>query len=316
MKDFLNVLTREEIASLKLRSLYAKYGYAQYKMSKFEAYDLYVKNKDFLVSDNVITFTDTDGTLLALKPDVTLSIIKNSRADEDLKVYYNENVYRVSKGTRTFKEIMQVGVERFGDLDNTAIAETLFLAAQSLNCISPNNILEISCLDIVAGVLNAFSFDEASKKEIFSCLGDKNIQGVHAICENNNLSLNQTEIVQKLVTLYGSIDNVLDKLSAFFVDGNTTKTVNNFINLLLCLKELGVGDKICVDFSVVNNMKYYNGIAFKGFIDGIPTGILSGGQYDRLMRQMNKTLQAIGFAVYLDELDRLPTSKETVRLGV
>ncbi len=316
MNDFLNVLTREEAASLKLRSLYAKYGYAQYKMSKFEAYDLYVKNKDFLVSDNVITFTDTDGSLLALKPDVTLSIIKNSRADEDLKVYYNENVYRVSKGTRTFKEIMQVGVERFGKLDNVAIAETLFLAAQSLNCISPNNVLEISCLDIAAGVLNAFSFDEASKKEVFACLGDKNVQGVCDVCKNNNLSFEQTEIVQKLVTLYGSIDNVLDKLSAFSVDENTTKTVNRFIDLLLRLKELGVSEKICVDFSVVNNMKYYNGIAFKGFIDGIPTGILSGGQYDRLMKQMNKTLQAIGFAVYLDELDKLPDPKETASVGV
>ena len=75
------VLKEEERIALELRSLYKKYGYLPYKMSKFEEYDLYVANKEFLISDGVITFNDTDGKLLALKPDVTLSIIRNS-ADE------------------------------------------------------------------------------------------------------------------------------------------------------------------------------------------------------------------------------------------
>ena len=52
-------------------------------------------------------------------------------------------------------------------------------------------------------------------------------------------------------------------------------------------------------------MNYYNGIVFKGFVNGVPTGVLSGGQYDRLMRKMGKRSDAIGFAVYLDQLERL-----------
>ena len=72
------LLESDEQAIFKLRSLYKSFGYSKYKMSKFEEYDFYVRNKDFLVSDNIITFTDTDCRLMALKPDVTLSIIKNS----------------------------------------------------------------------------------------------------------------------------------------------------------------------------------------------------------------------------------------------
>ena len=107
------VLKSEEHVMLELRALYKKYGYSQFKMSKFEEYDLYVRNKDFLVGDGVITFTDTDGKLLALKPDVTLSIIQNSKDMPGVtqKVYYNENVYRISGSTHTFKEIMQTGLE-------------------------------------------------------------------------------------------------------------------------------------------------------------------------------------------------------------
>ena len=118
----LSVVKNDERAIFNLRSLYEEYGYSRYKMSKFEEYDLYVRNKDFLVSDNIITFTDTDGKLMALKPDVTLSIIKNSLDTTSVsKVYYNENVYRVSKGTHSFKEIMQVGLECIGNIDEYCI---------------------------------------------------------------------------------------------------------------------------------------------------------------------------------------------------
>ena len=91
------LLKSEEKAIFNLRSLYKKYGYSPYKISKVEEYELYVRNKDFLVSDRVITFNDTNGKLLALKPDVTLSIIKSGEDTEGVKqkVFYNENVYRV-----------------------------------------------------------------------------------------------------------------------------------------------------------------------------------------------------------------------------
>ena len=78
------ILRNEEKAIYALRSLYGKYGYKPFKMSKFEEYEYYIQNKDFLVSDRIIAFNDTNGKLLALKPDVTLSIIKSG---EDIDGY-------------------------------------------------------------------------------------------------------------------------------------------------------------------------------------------------------------------------------------
>ena len=127
-------LSVNERFSLSLRTLYSQYGYTQYKMSKFEEYDLYAKNKDFLISDSVITFTDLNGKLMALKPDVTLSIVKNSLDDPECiqKHYYAENVYRSVKGAHGYKEIMQVGLECLGCVDDYCLGEVLMLAAKSL----------------------------------------------------------------------------------------------------------------------------------------------------------------------------------------
>ena len=48
----------------------------------------------------------------------------------------------------------------------------------------------------------------------------------------------------------------------------------------------------------------YNGIVFEGFVAGVPSCVLSGGQYDKLMAQMGKDAQAIGFAVYVDVVEQ------------
>ena len=300
------VLRNDEKAIFALRSLYEKYGYSQFKMSKFEEYDLYVRNKDFLVSDNIITFTDTTGKLMALKPDVTLSIIKNSDDDKNSlkKVYYNENVYRVSKGSYSFKEIMQVGLECIGNTDEYCIYEVLSLAAESLNSISPDFALDISHLGIISEIIDGLEVSSSGRQELLKCIGDKNSYGITAICGDKG------ENLKKLIQTYGNCEKVIPVLNEIFPN-EKPDAVNELINIVSALEEKGYGDKIKIDFSVLNDMNYYSGIVFRGFINGIPTGILSGGQYDHLMKKMKKKSGAIGFAVYLDMLERLnETEKE------
>ena len=217
MTDLLKVLTRGEIATYSLRSIYIKNGYTQYKMSKFEPYDLYVQNKNFLVSDNVITFNDTDGKLMALKPDVTLSIIKNSKdkTDELMKVYYNENVYRVSKDTNSFKEIMQVGIECLGKVELDTITEVLNLASESLETISSDSVIEISHLDIVLGVLDYLKVSDVGRAKIIKLLGEKNLQGITSI-------LNE---ITSLLLLYSSISVLPEIFDTLYVPFASPKTL-------------------------------------------------------------------------------------------
>jgi len=306
MNDLKNVLTPDEIAVYTLRALYSEYGYSQYKMSKFEEYDLYMRNKDFLVSDNVITFTDTDGRLLALKPDVTLSIVKNSRDGDGLiKAQYNENVYRVSSGTHSFKEIMQVGLECIGNVGEGEICEVLEAAAKSLDAFSKKNMLEISDTDIVLGTLEAFGISDDGASKIFTYLGQKNLDGVMSVLEAEGTSAEGKTLIGKLVTLYGSPSTVLKELESFKISNKAAAAVERLTKAVNSLCRTVSGEKICIDFSISVNRKYYNGISFKGFIEGIPVSVLSGGQYDNLMRSMGRKSRAIGFAVYLDELERL-----------
>ena len=300
-------LKSAEKATVSLRSLYKQYGYLPFKMSKFEEYDLYVRNKEFLVGDSVITFNDTDGRLLALKPDVTLSIIKNTSDEAGCKkkVYYNENVYRVSQKTKKFKEIMQSGIECIGDTDVFDVHEVICIAAKSLSLLSDDFILDLSHLGILSRVLSLASEDDAFKCEITRLISEKNKHEISSACKAYSVKEEYAAMIEGLVDIYGTADAVLPRLLPICEAAGATDAYRELSVICSLISKSGYGDRINLDFSVVNDMNYYNGIVFKGFLKGIPDGVLSGGEYGTLMGRMGRKSNAVGFAIYLDLLDEL-----------
>ncbi len=305
MSEILGVLKNDERVVFALRKLYEKYGYSKYKMGKFEEYDLYVRNKDFLISDSVITFTDTNGRIKALKPDVTLSIIKNCKDEKSVveKLYYNENVYRVTKEAEGFREIMQTGLECIGDIDDYAVFEVLSLAMKSLLEISDECVLDISHIGILTDIIDTMSLSDEERREVIKCIGEKNIHGISAICGDST----GAEALKALVSLYGDPDEILQKLSEISVNKEYIGELESVVEAFRAANLLG---KLHIDFSVVDDIKYYNGIVFKGFVKGVPASVLSGGRYDNLMKRMGKTSGAIGFAIYIDMLKSLESDSE------
>ncbi len=296
----LSALSAESTVSA-LSALYDRYGYSRYKMNKFEEYDLYARNKDFLISDGVITFTDTNGKLMALKPDVTLSIVKNTKDEGTVrKLYYNENVYRISRGTSSFREIMQIGLEAIGDIDTYTIFEVLSLAADSLALTGRSHILEISHLGLLSSALDHAGIGEEDKGTVLGFIGEKNRHELAAFCREKGVSEEATAYLTKLASIYGTPEKVLLEITELF-DGVADKALlDEFTSVIGALASRAGNDALRIDFSVVNDIRYYNGFVFKGFLEGIPDGVLSGGQYDTLMKKMGRESGAVGFAVYLD----------------
>ncbi len=301
------VINGQERISFLLRSLYARHGYERYRMSKFEEYDLYSRNRDFLFSEGVITFTDTTGKLMALKPDVTLSIVKNRRDMPGTlqKLYYHENVYRVSAAADGFREQAQVGLECQGEVDDACVAEVLRLAAESLRLCSREFVLEISHLGILNAFVDAIAPGEEAKRAILECVGQKNAHGIEAICRENRLAEGAEQGLIRLLGLYGTPRTVMPKIRALAEEFGAGEMADQLGRAVAGFTGSDLEENIRIDFSATGDLRYYNGIAFKGFVSGIPGNVLSGGQYDKLMRKMGRRDRAVGFAVFLDMLERL-----------
>ncbi len=305
--------------SRRLRELYRRHGYSHYRMSRFEPYDLYARNKRFLINDDILTFTNTDGRLMALRPDVTLSIAKNAVAHGGAlqKVYYHETVYRTSSAGPGFREIPQTGLECMGDLDDYAMGEVLALAARSLAVISGSYVLDVGHMGLVSAALAGIEPETA--KSILRELGRKNVTAIRSLCGQADVPAERAEALCRMAAVYGPPSQALPLLDNLIPGDGASAALEQLRRLCAMLEVMGLADHLCLDLSLVNDTGYYTGVLFQGCLPQIASAVLSGGRYDNLMKRLGKTGGAIGFAVYLDQLDRLfptpqPPAAETLLL--
>ncbi len=299
-----------------LLPIYTSAGYSRFKINKFEEYDFYAKHKEFLVSDRVLAFTDTNGKLMALKPDVTLSIIKSSGdfAEGEVSRYcYKENVYRVAKRSGSFCEIMQAGLECIGDIGEYNIAEVLSLADESLRAISEDSLLAVTNLDVLSIALE--SIDKSEHKAILKAIDEKNTAAVSLEAERLSLGEDEKRFLISIADPAFSASSAEETVKKARFIAPSARIAEALDVLLGAISQLDKS-RVNVDLSITGDMSYYGGIHFSGYVKGVPEAVLSGGQYDRLMKKMGKKSRAIGFAVYLDLLERLDIGKKNEQFDI
>ena len=302
------LLGADERAMLRLRQLYADSGYRRFRMSKFEHYDLYAQNRDVLVSDRVLTFTDAGGGLKALRPDVTLSIVKAYRDGQTERLQYNETIYRPDAADGEFREIMQSGVELLGSVGTREVCEVLVLAARSLQALGAGYMLTISHMGLLRGALARATADTGLRQELVALTGSKNAGGLAALCAARGIPQDAQERLMLLVQLSGAPGIVLPELRGAGFAGEDIEALDEACEALIAA---GFEQHVRLDFSIGTDAAYYGGIVFRGYLAGLPHSVLSGGRYDPLLRRFGKSSGAVGFAVYLDQLERLANGGTT-----
>ena len=284
-------MTPAEQTVAKCADLYARYGYRRFTMNKFEDYALYAENKNFLVDGRLLTFTD-GAKLKALKPDITLSIVKGLAADPKLplKAFYNETVYRVKKGEKEFSELHQMGLELIGDGSIYAISEVICLAKTSLDAIDAQNILDISHMGILLPLVDQACQAGVDRSELIALITQKNADGLASLLGKQN-------VLVTLVSSYAPIGQMIPLLQQMLPESQAVRELTQIADVLYAMQ---LDSKVYLDFSLMHDIGYYNGIIFKGYIKGVPVPVLSGGRYDPLLDRFGFNAAALGFAIYLD----------------
>ena len=191
------------------------------------------------------------------------------------------------------------------DIENTVLKVTaeagypIFYYKLKLQGVDPKNFLyQIVMVDTVAT-------DNGTRERILRCSGQKNLHGISEICREAGLAEGAERPLLEMLGTYGSPRTVMPAIRRIAEEngcGDYARELGQAVASLMGTEE---EEHLWIDFSATEDLKYYNGIAFKGFLEGIPDPVLSGGQYDALMRRMHRKDRAVGFAVFLHRLDRL-----------
>lgn len=294
---------REEQALSAITALFEGFGYKKFKSGCFDEYSLYRDNESFLVGKNVITFTDTTGRLMAIRPDVTLSLVRRAEIDEGKteKYFYNEMVYRRASGGRDFREIAQTGAEVLGVIDSLCEAELAVLMCRVLGIISQKFVLDISHTGYTEGLLKEFGEDGESVRQF---LRKKDLHDFLKLAQQKNFAAKAVEAFKTAIALEGSDLSALDAAEKNSLNESMFSAVREVKKLVSRLSACGFGDRVNLNFSMANDADYYSGLVFNGYIEGVPHCVLTGGRYDNLLHKFKKKGGAIGFALYLGELER------------
>ena len=202
-----------------------------------------------------------------------------------------------------------MGLECIGDLDVWAMAEVVLLAAQSLETISSQYLLDLSHLGFVAGLLDQGQVKGEDRRELMEFIGKKNVPALRESCQRLGLEEDITRDLCRLATMYAVPAKGLEPLREMVRNRTMAWALSELESVCTLVGE--AGSHIRLDFSVVNDMNYYNGLIFRGYLPGLPCGILAGGRYDNLLKKMGKSAGAIGFAVYLDLLEQVESKGDS-----
>lgn len=298
----LDFLTLNEQNALYLEEMYHRFGYSKYKVQRFEEYDFYMENQRFLTDSRILTFSGPNGKLLALKPDVTTSIVKNCKGKLAVnhKIYYNESVFRIPKGGDEFKEIHQIGVEFIGNVSDYQTLELLNLATKSLAIIDEKYRLCFSNTALISIFLNTLQLKTIDNEMILDFLRQKNIHDLEKFLLEKNID--DQGVFQELLSLPSGLDDGIVALERIFSSWEYEFELKSFIKTLKQLGSVLDKDKIYIDFSHIPSTEYYNGLVFSGYLDGLSAPALTGGRYDNLVEKMGlNDCCALGFAVDLSE---------------
>ena len=304
MKNYIKNMSKKDLVLLDIRKMYDLYGYKRISLPSFEEYDLYNENKDF-IDRNILTVMSPNAKLLALRPDITLSVAKKISKDQSLKyskIYYQENTYNLTK-YMGYEEDEQLGIELIGKESVFLDFEIVDLAVKSLDIINEKSLIVLSHAGFISSIFDNLNLEYEVKEEIFDCINKKNSHDIKKILENNKfISENVKELIYKIPELSGDLDDITKELSKYGINDNIKKILLELKQLNNLLLKFHKKSKIVFDFSVIKNLNYYNGIILQGYIEGFSNVILTGGRYDRLFEKFGVDTGAVGFAILTDSL--------------
>lgn len=304
MKNYIKNMSKKDLVLLNIRKMYDSYGYKKISLPSFEEYDLYNENKDF-IDRNVLTVMSPNGKLLALRPDITLSVAKKVSKDQSLKyskIYYQENTYNLTKYVG-YEEDEQLGIELIGKESTFLDFEIINLAVKSLDIINKKSMIILSHAGFISSIFENFDLEYEIKEEILDCINRKNSHDIQKILKRNeHISENVKKLIYKIPELSGNLENIEKELLKYEINGNTKKILSELKQLNSLLMKFYKKSKIIFDFSVVKNLNYYNGIILQGYIEDFPNVILTGGRYDKLFEKFGVDTGAVGFAILTDGL--------------
>jgi len=290
----------------RLAKKFERCGYRPVMSAALEYYDTYSQIKNSIPQERMFKLTDTDGKLLVLRPDMTLSIARIAATklpSECMRLCYFADKWDLqSAGGLSAREIYQAGVECLGEKGAFSDAQAIAFAVECLKETGLDDfIIDVGHVGYFKGLLEECGLSDAEAEEVRSYIDAKDGMNAERVLRRAGADAQALNAVTALPALFGGAE-VLSRAETLTENRRARDSIRHLKEVYALLEKMGYGKYVCFDLGTVKRLSYYSGIVFSGLVRELGAPVLDGGRYDGLADEFGKHIPAVGFAMGLKRI--------------
>ena len=291
---------------LKLERKFSLAGFSPVLSAGLEYYETFSGKENAVPEERMFKMTDTDGKLLVLRPDTTLSIARIAatklNSDRARLSYFADKYDLENGGGLSSREIYQAGVECLGEEGAFSDAQCIAFAIECLKEAGLRDfIIDIGHVGYFKGLLEESGLSPFEAEDVRACINRKDTMNAERLLKKAGVSGDALNNILALPALFGGRE-VFSVAEALTHNSCARKAVDDLKNIDRLLTEMGYEGYISYDLGMIKPLSYYSGILFSGLVKDLGAPVLSGGRYDNLADAFGKHMPAVGFAMGLKRI--------------
>ncbi len=316
---YLDEAYRHRRLTLQIENLLYRWGYLPVQTPVFDFFDAY---EPLFRSDdvrNIYRLIDREGDLLMLRSDITLFLARQmgmilTEEDLPIRVCYFDTILRHQNAEDISKiEFFQIGAELIGKPGVHGDLEALVLLSDILD--------DVPLRSYVFHLGSRALFDAffegivtAGRTQLIKAVTMREYPALHAVLEAAGVERDRARYLEQVFRYIGPFSGLSDLMetgkSRGFVPRGATVAAQEISGIWDALERLDRADRFRIDLSEIGNQPYYTGIVFQVYVDGVESGIASGGRYDNLLATFGFPAPSVGFSVMLRKVEMIMETPE------
>jgi len=313
-------LRRKRAVEAVMRGVFERWAYSEVQTPNYERFDALEAGLGEAVSRQTFLFNDKSGTQIALRPEMTtpvarLASTRMREAPLPLRLSYIAPAYRYEDPQEgRMREYTSAGLELIGPQSLEADAESLFTAIEALDALGlTDTLFDINHVAIVDGVLAGLELDAAGIAQAKTLISGRIIVALRARLAGTGSDAEVEEIVR--LALMRGRDDVLAIARRLCHTDAGHAGIDRLRALLARASELGYGDRLNVDLSLLRDFNYYTGFIFEGFAHEVGFELCGGGRYDTLLPRFGFDVGAVGWSLAIERILLALERRHSTRFG-
>ena len=284
---------------------------------------LFERGLGYAEAHRAFRFTDGDGLMLALRPDVTSSVARAAATlfaekTRPLRFCYASPVFRQRQRSHAEwrRESKQLGAELIGAGGRPAEIETLSVAMEILAALNLDDDyrITVNSVEIFSGISEHLNLDVAQRERMRQLVDTRDAAELQKFLSEFETTEQERVSFSRLTQLSGK-GEILVEARSIITNPRSLVALDELESLWRILEASDLADRCYIDLGDVSGLDYYTGLTFKIYVAGAGTRVGGGGRYDNLTVNFGRREPAVGFVLDLDSLTDVLMRREGFTRG-